>query len=44
MLATDSVNAFIFNASQPVVSKKGLKGLRANAPIYVTDMAVVSWQ
>ena len=44
MLATDSVNAFIFNASQPAVSKKGLKGLWANAPIYVTDLSAVSWQ
>ena len=44
MLATDCVNAYIFNPSQPAISKKGLKGLWANAPIYVTDMGAVSWQ
>jgi len=44
MLASDCVNAYIFNPSQPSISKKGLKGLWANAPIYVTDMSAVSWQ
>ena len=44
MLATDSVNAFIFNPAQVSVSKKGLKGLWASSPIFANDMSAVSWQ
>ncbi len=36
MLATDAVNAFIFNPAQVAVSKKGLKGLWASSPIAPT--------
>ncbi len=43
-LATDSVNAFIFNPSQVAVSKKGLKGLWSSSPIFANDMGAVSWQ
>jgi peptide/nickel transport system substrate-binding protein len=44
MLATDSVNAFIFNPAQVSVAKKGLKGLWSSSPIFANDMAAVSWQ
>jgi peptide/nickel transport system substrate-binding protein len=44
MLATDSVNAYIFNPSQPSVARKGLKGLWSSSPIAANDMASVSWQ
>jgi len=44
MLATDAVNAFIFNPAQVAVSRKGLKGLWASSPIFANDMAAVSWQ
>jgi peptide/nickel transport system substrate-binding protein len=43
-IATDQVNAFIFNPAQVAVSKKGLKGLWASSPIFANDMAAVSWQ
>jgi peptide/nickel transport system substrate-binding protein len=44
MLATDCVNAYIFNPSQPSVSRKGLKGLWSSSPVFANDMASVSWQ
>ncbi|MFO1218772.1 MAG: ABC transporter substrate-binding protein [Burkholderiaceae bacterium] len=44
MLATDCVNAYIFNPSQVAVARKGLKGLWASSPIFANDMAAVSWQ
>jgi peptide/nickel transport system substrate-binding protein len=44
LIATDAVNAFIFNPAQVAVSKKGLKGLWASSPIFANDMAAVSWQ
>jgi peptide/nickel transport system substrate-binding protein len=44
MLATDSVNAFIFNPSQPSVAKKGLKGVWSSSPIFANDIAAMSWQ
>lgn len=44
MLATDAVNAYIFNPAQVAVSKKGLKGLWSSSPIFANDMASVSWQ
>jgi peptide/nickel transport system substrate-binding protein len=43
-IATDQVNAFIFNPAQVAVSRKGLKGLWASSPIFANDMASVSWQ
>ena len=42
-LATDAVNAYIFNPAQVAVSRKGLKGLWASSPIFANDMAGVSW-
>ncbi len=44
MIATDSVNAYIFNPAQVAVSRKGLKGLWSSSPIFANDMASVSWQ
>jgi peptide/nickel transport system substrate-binding protein len=44
MLATDCVNAYIFNPAQVAVSKKGLKGLWASSPIFANDISAVSWQ
>jgi peptide/nickel transport system substrate-binding protein len=44
LIATDAVNAFIFNPSQVAVAKKGLKGLWSSSPIFANDMAAVSWQ
>jgi len=42
-IATDSVNAFIFNPSQVAVSKKGLKGVWSSSPIFANDLATLSW-
>jgi peptide/nickel transport system substrate-binding protein len=44
LIATDAVNAFIFNPAQVAVSKKRLKGLWASSPIFANDLAAVSWQ
>ncbi len=44
MLATDCVNAYIFNPAQVAVAKKGLKGLWSSSPIAANDIAAVSWQ
>ncbi len=43
-IATDQVNAFIFNPAQVAVSRRGLKGLWASSPVFANDMASVSWQ
>ena len=43
-IATDQVNAFIFNPAQVAVARKGLKGLWSSSPIFANDMAAVSWQ
>ena len=42
-LATDAVNAYIWNPAQVAVAKKGLKGLWNSSPIAANDMAAVSW-
>ncbi len=44
MIANDSVNVFLFNATNTAVYKKGLKGLWASSPIFANDMSAVSWQ
>ena len=44
LIATDSVNAFIFSSSAVAVSKKGLKGIWKNSPIFANDLAAMSWQ
>jgi len=38
------VNAFIFNPAQVAVSKKGLKGVWSNSPIFANDLSALSWQ
>ncbi|AKJ32030.1 ABC transporter substrate-binding protein [Caldimonas brevitalea] len=43
-LAEDAANLFMFELPQIVVSQKRLKGLWASSPIFVNDMASVSWQ
>jgi peptide/nickel transport system substrate-binding protein len=43
-IAADQVNAFVFNPAQVSVSRKGLRGLWTNSPIFANDMAAVSWQ
>lgn len=43
-LATDAVNAWIFNPAQVAVAKKGLKGLWASSPIFANDIAAVRWE
>ena len=42
-IAQDAVNAFIFNAAQVAVSKRGLKGLWASSPVFANDLSQVSW-
>ena len=44
MLVTDSVNAYLFNPSQPSVWRKGLKGVWSSSPIAANDIASMSWQ
>jgi len=44
LLATDCVNVYLFNPSQPSVARKGLKGLWSSSPIFANDMSSVSWQ
>ncbi|CAN5335912.1 ABC transporter substrate-binding protein [soil metagenome] len=43
MLATDAVNAFLFQLPQMAVSNAKLKGLWSSSPVYANDMATVSW-
>jgi peptide/nickel transport system substrate-binding protein len=43
-LATDSVNAFMFQLPQFAVSNKKLKGLWSSSPVFANDMAAVAWQ
>jgi len=44
MLATDSVNVYLFNPAQVAVAKKGFRGLWANLPILANDLAAMGWQ
>lgn len=44
MLATDAVNAFMFQLPQISVTHKRLKGLWSSSPIFANDMSAVSWQ
>ncbi len=43
-LATDAVNAWLFNPAQVAVAKKGLTGLWASSPIFANDIASVRWE
>ena len=42
-IATDSVNAYIWNPAQVAVFRKGLRGLWNSSPIFANDIAAVSW-
>jgi peptide/nickel transport system substrate-binding protein len=42
-LATDSVNAYLFQLPQFAISRKPLKGIWSSSPIFANDMAAVSW-
>jgi peptide/nickel transport system substrate-binding protein len=43
-LATDSVNAWLFQLPQFAVAKKGLRGLWSSSPVFANDLATVGWQ
>jgi peptide/nickel transport system substrate-binding protein len=43
-LATDSVNAYLFQLPQFAVANKRLKGLWSSSPIFANDLAALSWQ
>ena len=43
-LATDSVNAYLFQLPQFCVSNKKLKGLWSSSPIFANDMGAVKWE
>ena len=43
-LATDSVNAYLYQLPQFAVGKKQLKGLWSSSPIFANDLAALSWQ
>lgn len=43
-LATDAANAWLFAPQISTVARKGLKGLWMNYPIFVHDLAALSWQ
>ena len=44
MLATDSVNAWLFQLPQFAVAKVGLKGLWSSSPVFANDLAALRWQ
>lgn len=43
-LATDAVNVYLFNPQNVAVSKKALKGVWPNSPIFANDLASWRWQ
>lgn len=43
LLATDAANGFLFQPQFPSVAKKGVKGLWKESPIFVNDLAALSW-
>jgi peptide/nickel transport system substrate-binding protein len=43
MLANDAANGFLFQPQWPTVAKKGVKGLWKDMPIFVNDLAALSW-
>ena len=42
-LATDAVNAWLFNPAQVAVARRGLSGLWSSSPIFANDIAAVRW-
>ena len=43
-LASDSVNAFLFQLPQFAVGNKRLKGMWSSSPIFANDLAALTWQ
>jgi len=43
MIATDSVNGFLYQPQFPTVAKKGVKGLWTAMPIFCNDLSTISW-
>ncbi len=43
LLATDQVNAWLFQLPQFAVARKPLKGLWSSSPIFANDLAALSW-
>jgi peptide/nickel transport system substrate-binding protein len=43
MLANESVHAFLYQPQWITVANKGLKGLWKDMPIFVNDVATLSW-
>ncbi|HEX7438117.1 MAG TPA: ABC transporter substrate-binding protein [Caldimonas sp.] len=43
-LATDSVNAYLFQLPQFAVGNKKLKGMWSSSPIFGNDLAALTWQ
>ena len=44
LLATDAVNAWLFQLPQFAVSKAGLKGLWSSSPVFANDLAAIVWR
>ena len=42
-LAEDAVNAWVWNPAQVAVFRKGLRGLWNSSPVFINDLAAVSW-
>ncbi len=43
LLATDAANCFLYQPQFPTVAKKEVKGLWKDMPIFVNDLAAMSW-
>ena len=43
LLATDAANGFLFQPQFPTIAKKEVKGLWKDMPIFVNDLAALSW-
>ena len=43
-LATDSVNAYLYQLPQFAVGNKKLKGLWSSSPIFANDLSALAWQ
>ena len=43
-LSADAVNGFLYQGTKISVMGKGLKGVWANSPMFVNDLAAMSWQ
>jgi peptide/nickel transport system substrate-binding protein len=43
-ISADAVNGFLFQGSKITVMRKGLQGVWANSPMFVNDLAAMSWK